>query len=1037
MTVENDELKFEQKVYDYLANLGGSKQWQQMDAIKTTADLWDNFRKIVYQLNQDKLTKPLSDAEFNQVKAAILNQTKTPYYAGVFLYGVGGKSQVEIDRDDNKHVYLTIFDQDEIGAGNTVYQIVRQIERKNVVKGKHNRRFDVTLLINGLPIIQIEEKSDKINAKKALEQMRQYADENQYSDIFSTVQILIAMTPHEVRYMANTTSEDFNTDFAFEWKQNGGRKLPIQDWKEFADQFLSIPMAHRMATNYMILDNTPNHQSIKVMRYYQVYATQEIIRKLSKHDFDDLTDGNKKVGYIWHTTGSGKTISSFKAAFLASRLPNVDKVVFLVDRIALTNQTAREYKAYDPNSDADNKGGIVSDTANVGDLRRKLKSKNKTDIVVTSIQKLHMLVSNDKFSMDTKRTVFIVDEAHRSTSGDMLQKIKKSFRKSAWIGYTGTPNFDQKNGPTTKQIFGLPLHRYVISDAIADKNVLGFKVDFQTTIPYSELKSKYLPQYFHEQYPNWTDTDIQHRINSLTNEDMDDAVKSSVYDMQPNHVEQVVADILKYWDNRSVNGLYNAMLTTHVSGKNASTPMAMMYYDEFQKQMTAKNKPLKIAITFSQNTSNDDNQLKNNQDLFRVISDYNQQFNTNFDDTTVNEYFDDVCSRLNRTVDDKNYLDLVIVVNQLLTGFDAPNLNTLYVDRTLKGANLIQAYSRTNRIQDMEHKPYGHIVNYRWPMHNEKLMRQALAIYSNPDSADSGIDLIPDDDKILAKNYEEVKSDFSKVVDSLSYLTGSFTAAPNSEKEQRETYNQLNRYNRILTKLKQYSEFVDEGGDKVLQAAGLPPDDEARLTGAIAYDVKKSIANVEKVDPIELDMRMEHVKEVTVNYDYLHELIAEYANHVHDNDVDQSELDKIKNEILRMLDSVDETDQKYARQVRNLIDSDFAKQVKYPLKPDEIEDLIKNSGRNWSQGEISAFIQQWGLENANVQQAIEELIDQHQLEKDDLQHSDKLEKVVNLGKSAYKQDATDQSVKKLSKIKYYNQMKEAFKSLADKIKKQF
>ena len=251
-----------------------SKLWKYEPTIKTTEALWDNFRKILYQLNQNQLTQPLSDTEFKQVQK-VINELYTPYQAGQFLYGINGVSQVEVDLDDGRHVFLTVFDQKQIGAGNTVYQVVSQIKREPQIAGRPERRFDTTLLINGLPIIQIEEKSVKHHVDEALNQMHQYIQEKQYSDIFSTVQILVAMTPNRIKYMANTTADLFNKDFAFEWQNPNDNKV-VRNWNTFADMFLSIPMAHQMSTLFTILDGTKNKQMLKVMRPYQVYATKAV-----------------------------------------------------------------------------------------------------------------------------------------------------------------------------------------------------------------------------------------------------------------------------------------------------------------------------------------------------------------------------------------------------------------------------------------------------------------------------------------------------------------------------------------------------------------------------------------------------------------------------------------------------------------------------------------------------------------------------------------------------------------------------------------
>jgi type I restriction enzyme R subunit len=284
--------------------------------------------------------------------------------------------------------------------------------------------------------------------------------------------------------------------------------------------------------------------------------------------------------------------------------------------------------------------------------------------------------------------------------------------------------FDETTtGLRSEDIFGPLLHAYTIREAIADRNVLGFKVDFETTIDEEQMKNDYLPAFYRARYPKWREDQIQEKIDNLTDEDIDDTIEPSFYDENPEHVRLVVEDIFKNWRNRSNEGKYNALFTTHVGGGKASTPMAMMYFKEFARvnaiNQANGGQTLKVAVTFSLNTSNNNSQLTTNQGLSEAIAAYNQEFSTSFGLDDVSGYTQDVTRRLNRTAIDGNFLDLVIVVDQLLTGFDAPQLNTLYVDRTLKGAGLIQAYSRTNRIADMQDKPWGRIVNYRWPVQNE------------------------------------------------------------------------------------------------------------------------------------------------------------------------------------------------------------------------------------------------------------------------------------------------------------------------------
>lgn len=1042
-----NENQFETELIKYIENIAGTKQWKYERNIKTTDALWANFKSILEQHNQSKLDYPLSTVEFSQVKK-IISDIRTPYEAGQFLYGLNGVSQIEIDLDDGRHVFLTVFDQKQIGAGDTVYQVVNQIRRPAVINGKKDRCFDTTLLINGLPIIQIEEKRATNDVNEALNQMHQYIDENQYSDIFSTLQILIAMTPNNVKYMANTTSDKFNKDFAFNWQKRDDNMI-VRNWKEFANSMLSIPMAHQMATNYMILDGTKNKQMLKVMRPYQVYATQNVIENLKKVDFEL---GTNKVGYIWHTTGSGKTITSFKTAWLASRMPRVDKVVFVVDRIALTKQTNENYRAYDPDTDVDDmtKLGSVRGTKNTNDLNRKLKSKDSS-IIVTSVQKLGTLVNRENFKEPDKNIVFIVDEAHRSTGGDNFTNIQKAFKKSAWVGYTGTPMFDDTtSGLRTEDIFGELLHAYTIREAIADRNVLGFKVDFETTIDELQMKTDYLPKFYYDRYPNWTEEDIQNKINNLTAEDMDDAIEPSFYDENLEHVKLVVEDIFKNWRNRSNEGKYNALFTTHVGGGKASTPMAMMYFREFQR-VNAENKinggqTLKVAVTFSQNTSNNDSQLTTNQGLFDAIQHYNKEFNTNFGMDDVSGYTQDVTSRLNRTATDKNYLDLVIVVDQLLTGFDAPELNTLYVDRTLKGAGLIQAYSRTNRIADMQEKPWGRIVNYRWPSQNEKLMNKALAIYANKDSAILSEEEQRESnkrDEIIAKPFEDVFNEVKKVVEQLKDLTNGFQQLPPSEKKKESMLGLLRNYNIGMAKLKQYdSEEVDgdqvgfnyDNPDELVEMLGMTSEQEVLLTTVLTNELKQYMSEKKKVPFYQIELKMTHVKDVKIDYDYLTELVEQLLNQVHNKQFEEAQ--NTKEKIIYFANGLE--DRPYATKIINAstaIYNGYFTLNKYPAKlsESESESIIQEASNVSLDRYLQDFRIKWGIIDLISSAEMRELFSQHRYGLQDLDDTGQIRDIIARASVDYKTLARDEEVLGLSKIKYRNGLREAIYELADNL----
>lgn len=1025
---------------DYVAK---TKLWKHEPEIKTTEQLWDNFKRILEQHNQNTLDHPLSSVEFNQVKR-VISDLQTPYKAGQFLYGMNGVSQIEIDLDDGRHVFLTVFDQKQIGAGDTVYQVVNQIERPAVITGKQNRRFDTTLLINGLPIIQIEEKRDTHDINEALNQMHQYIDENQYRDIFSTVQILVAITPNNVKYMANTTAETFNKDFAFSWQRKSDNEI-VRNWKEFADSMLSIPMAHQMATNYMILDGTKNKQSLKVMRPYQVYATQNAIDGLKKVDFEL---GTNKVGYIWHTTGSGKTITSFKTAWLASRMPKIDKVVFLVDRIALTRQTNENYRAYDPDASEDALGS-VQDTENTTDLSRKLKSKDNS-IIVTSVQKLDKLIKRKSFKSPEKNIVFIVDEAHRSTGGDSFSAIQKAFKHAAWVGYTGTPTFDEATqGFRTEDIFGKLLHAYTIREAIADRNVLGFKVDFETTIDETDMKERFLPEFYREQNPKWSDEKIKYKIANMTREDMDDAVEASFYDENPDHIKLVVADIFMNWRNRSNEGRYNALFTTHVGGGKASTPMALMYFKEFQR-VNAENKKegkptLKVAVTFSQNTTNNDSQLATNQGLHYAIQAYNKEFGTNYGMDDVSGYTQDVTSRLNKTASDKVYLDIVIVVDQLLTGFDAPELNTLYVDRTLKGAGLIQAYSRTNRIADMQKKPWGRIVNYRWAAQNEKLMNQALAVYANKDSANlSETELIEQNvsDGITAPKFEDVFETVKSKVEKLAELTGEFTKLPSSEKQKDFMLDLVREYNIGMAKLKQYDPAESGEGfdydkpDELIEALGMTPEQEVMLTTVLTNELKTHIAKEKKIPLYQIELRMTHIKDVKIDFDYLTELVEQLLNQVHEDkrEAAKATQDKI-NQFANGLE-----DRNYATRIINaavaIVKGFFPPKgfgFKYPAKLNDSDQIILLAHNISLDRTFLDFRVEWGIADVITSAQMRDLFSRHHYGQQDLDDTGQIRDIIAKASSSYKTLAHDVEVQSLSKIKYRNRLREAIYELADEL----
>ena len=736
-------------------------------------------------------------------------------------------------------------------------------------------------------------------------------------------------------------------------------------------------------------------------------------------------------------------------------MPNVDKVVFVVDRIALTKQTEANYKAYDPEGSIDIDGkqfDTVGGTENTSALKKKLNEKGY-GIIVTSVQKLNTLINRKDFVVPNKNFVFIVDEAHRSTGGESFEDLQKVFKGAAWVGYTGTPMFDKvvgKKGTKTHEVFGKLLHAYTIREAIADKNVLGFKVDFETTIAEDKMKLEYLPKFYKDKYPDWNELDIERKIANLTDNDMDDMIEPSFYDNNLDHVKLVVEDIFKNWRNRSNDGAYNAMLTTHVGGNRASTPMALMYFDEFERvnqERVEQGLPtLKVGITFSMSTNNSDNQLTTNDGLLRAMKHYNKMFGTSFGLDDVSGYTQDLTTRLNRTAQDGQYLDIVIVVDQLLTGFDAPQLNTLYVDRTLKDAMLIQAYSRTNRIADNQGKPWGRIVNYRWPTKNEELMNRALSIYANKHSADVQETLVDTkalvDTGVLAKPFKEQFEEVKQVVDRIADMTDNFTEVPASEAKQEEMFNLMRTYSAGMSKLKQYDPDVVNGEDigfdydnpdELVTLLGMTPEQEEMLTTSLYNDLKERIAENHDVPVAQIELRMIHVKQISVNYDYLTELIEALMNAVHENrmDIAADYREKISDFAMAL------DDRQYAKQINNAVDAIYkgtyppeGKDIQYPVKLTSLE-VIEDVNTMIMKDDIFDFRLKWGIIDVISNDEILDLFSRHTAGKQDLDSTGRISKLKKDARAEYQAKAQDADIVSLNKIKYGNELVAALYKFAD------
>lgn len=771
----NKESDFEEALIKILSEKGWEKE-----VLKNYSeqDLLQNWANILFENNRDidRLNDyPLTDGEMQQILEQIKN-LRTPLKLNGFINGKS-VSVIRDNPDDKLHfgkeVSLKIYDRREIAAGQSRYQIVQQPKFPTKSKILNDRRGDLMLLINGMPVIHIELKKSGVPVSQAYHQIEKYSGEGIFSGLFSLVQIFVAMEPNETVYFANPGPDGkFNPDYYFHWADYNNE--PINEWDKVASTLLSIPMAHQLIGFYTVADDSDG--VLKVMRSYQYFAASAISDKVSKTKWES---GNQLGGYVWHTTGSGKTMTSFKSAQLIASSKDADKVIFLMDRIELGTQSLKEYRGFADENES------VQATENTGVLITKLKSTDPADtLIVTSIQKMSNikdeaggLKASDIEYINGKRIVFIVDEAHRSTFGDMLITIKTTFPKAIFFGFTGTPIQDenQKKKNTTTTVFGSELHRYSIADGIRDKNVLGFD-------PYKVLTFK--------------DKDVRkvvalEKAKAQTEEEaISDPIKSKVYykymdagqvgmvghfdnkgdyikgieDYIPNvqyqteeHTTTVVKDILENWVTLSHNSKFHAIFAT------SSIPEAINYY-----RMIKEMKPeLKVTALFDPNIDNGGGVAFKEAGLVEIIEDYNERYGQDFTIPTFAKMKKDIAARLahkkpyERIANEpEKQIDLLIVVDQMLTGFDSKWINTLYMDKVLLYENIIQAFSRTNRLFGPD-KPFGTIRYYRKPHTMERNINAAVKLYSGDKPLGLFVQHLAENLKMMNELYEDISELFS------------------------------------------------------------------------------------------------------------------------------------------------------------------------------------------------------------------------------------------------------------------------------------
>lgn len=789
--------------------------------------------------------------------------------------------------DDGHLQNIYLLDKKNLSRNNI--QVMNQFEQK----GTHANRYDVTLLINGLPLVQIELKKRGVAIREAFNQVHRYTKEsfNTEHSLFKFLQIFVISNGTDTRYFANTTQRNKNSfDFSMNWAKADNNV--IKDLKDFTATFLQKNTLLQVLCHYSVFDV---NNILLIMRPYQIAATERILWKIKSSFYVKNWSKKESGGYIWHTTGSGKTLTSFKAARLATELEFIDKVFFVVDRKDLDYQTMKEYQRFSPDS--------VNGSNSTAELKRNL-NKDDHKIIVTTIQKLNNLMkSEENLPIYNKQVVFIFDEAHRSQFGEAQKNLNKKFKQFYQFGFTGTPIFPENalGAETTAGVFGRELHSYVITDAIRDEKVLKFKVDYNNV------------------RPQFKDIEAEQDEKKLT------AAENKQALLHPQRIEEISKYILsnfKQKTHRRMNGTgFNAMFAV------SSVEAAKQYYECLKKLQTGIDKSLKIATIFSFAANEDQDAFgdiidenfeptamntSSKEFLANAIEDYNRYFKTNWsiESKQFQEYYKDLAKKVQR-----QDIDLLIVVGMFLTGFDAPTLNTLFVDKNLRYHGLIQAYSRTNRIHDAT-KSFGNIVTFR---DLEQPTIDAITLFGNKNTKNV----------VLEKSYDEYMKGYTDQVtgearrgylDIVEELQQRF---PNpeeiiTEKDKKDFAKLFGEYLRADNILQNYDEFaclqdfqtldmddtqaVEEFKDKhylsdddleKLQTVEIPLERTVQDYRSTYNDIRdwlrKEKSNQEKdkstVDWDDIVFEVDLLKSQEINLDYILELIFEHNKNVKDKSV--------------------------------------------------------------------------------------------------------------------------------------------------------
>lgn len=848
----------EQNLIDQLTH--GESQWTLRDDIKNEDDLWNNFFEILSRSNKDVLKDvPLTDNEKAIIKSKIIHPTF--YKSAEWLAGVNGEVRLQIQRDNTQlgTADFIVINNNNIAGGNSVYEVVHQIQFHKRREIDRNRRGDVTLLINGLPMIHIELKNRTHSPKEAFNQIQKYIDEQMFNGIFSTLQFFVVTNGSYTQYIA--AGQQLKEKFLTTWVDKENK--PVQNYLEFAKDVLSIPAAHNMVANYIALDST--QRSIIVLRPYQIHAIQAIFDASYGKDNKD----QPYSGFVLHTTGSGKTLTSYKVAHNLLKIPSIQKTIFLIDRNDLDTQTTQAFETYAQNDSID-----VEGTENSYSLARKLVSSDKR-VIVTTRQKMQALFKRIAQDQEQKRLyrklkdvklAFIVDECHRAVSPDQKNEIDAFFTKNPplWYGFTGTPIFAENareakgnNARTTEQQYGKCLHKYTIKDAIRDKAVLGFQVEEESNVSEDADES---------------DTDARNKEYASLS-----------------HMKAVVKRILNNSyrklgiynkDNRGYT--YDAIFTT------SSIKQAQKYYRIFRDVINDKDPDIKIpnrikkvlpdfpkiAITYSIGENGDGDEANQNE-MKQSLEDYNKMFNTHYSMAELGAYNTNVNDRLARKKDEfkprSQQLDIVIVVDRLLTGFDAPCLSTLFLDRApMPYKDLIQAFSRTNRIFDRD-KRYGQIVTYQYPKKYKESINGALMLYTEGSEKQA-----------LAPTWDESILQFNNAAKKIIKYQGDqgipITEAPLDD--QKRFLKEYQDFDKSLGAIKTYNEFNNIDLEKDYDLDPMFIEDTRATYEVVKEKVREATGKdkpaTEDDDQFDPDYELENTGRQEINYAYIVQLIQAY-----------------------------------------------------------------------------------------------------------------------------------------------------------------